>query len=214
MRQGAGLPQPHGSDLSAETLVRTSRRESLRHCIRRPGQDCLGAVRYWRRPGRRGADRAGLRPTFGGFRPRGVSYIFAGEQELDLGLAPEILNRELGIERLLLEGGGGSNGAFLRAGLTDEIGDLSRRRWSREARRASSTRATRMPALQRRLAPSGWRPAKCWRAARFGCAIGFTMADAKWRTPVVASRRDRPHDRVRGPVHARGPAEKGGPSQF
>ena len=33
----------------------------------------------------------------------------------------EILNRELGIERLLLEGGGGSNGAFLRAGLIDEI---------------------------------------------------------------------------------------------
>jgi riboflavin biosynthesis pyrimidine reductase len=36
-------------------------------------------------------------------------------------LALEILNRELGIERLLLEGGGGSNGAFLRAGLIDEI---------------------------------------------------------------------------------------------
>jgi riboflavin biosynthesis pyrimidine reductase len=35
--------------------------------------------------------------------------------------ALEILNRELGIERLLLEGGGGSNGAFLRAGLIDEI---------------------------------------------------------------------------------------------
>ena len=33
----------------------------------------------------------------------------------------EILNRELGIKRLLLEGGGGSNGAFLRAGLIDEI---------------------------------------------------------------------------------------------
>jgi hypothetical protein len=31
------------------------------------------------------------------------------------------LNRELGIERLLLEGGGGSNGSFLRAGLIDEI---------------------------------------------------------------------------------------------
>jgi riboflavin biosynthesis pyrimidine reductase len=31
------------------------------------------------------------------------------------------LNRELGIERLLLEGSGGSNGAFLRAGLIDEI---------------------------------------------------------------------------------------------
>jgi riboflavin biosynthesis pyrimidine reductase len=56
-----------------------------------------------------------------GLRQDGVSYIFAGEEELDLGLALEILNRELGVERLLLEGGGGSNGAFLRAGLIDEI---------------------------------------------------------------------------------------------
>src|SRR6266849_483172 len=56
-----------------------------------------------------------------GLRRDGVSYIFAGERELDLGLALEILNRELGLERLLLEGGGGSNGAFLRAGLIDEI---------------------------------------------------------------------------------------------
>jgi riboflavin biosynthesis pyrimidine reductase len=56
-----------------------------------------------------------------GLRQDGVSYIFAGERELDLGLALEILNRELGIDRLLLEGGGGSNGSFLRAGLIDEI---------------------------------------------------------------------------------------------
>ena len=56
-----------------------------------------------------------------GLREDRVSYIFAGERELDLGLALEILNRELGIERLLLEGGGGSNGAFLRAGLIDEV---------------------------------------------------------------------------------------------
>jgi riboflavin biosynthesis pyrimidine reductase len=56
-----------------------------------------------------------------GLRADGVSYIFAGEQSLDLRLALEILNCELGIERLLLEGGGGSNGAFLRAGLIDEI---------------------------------------------------------------------------------------------
>src|SRR5215472_1368307 len=56
-----------------------------------------------------------------GLRQDRVSYIFAGARELDLGLALEILNRELGIERLLLEGGGGSNGAFLRAGLIDEI---------------------------------------------------------------------------------------------
>jgi riboflavin biosynthesis pyrimidine reductase len=54
-------------------------------------------------------------------RSDGVSYIFAGEHDLDLALALEILNRELGLERLLLEGGGGSNGAFLRAGLIDEI---------------------------------------------------------------------------------------------
>jgi riboflavin biosynthesis pyrimidine reductase len=56
-----------------------------------------------------------------GLRQDHVSYIFAGEQQLDLRLALEVLNRELGIERLLLEGGGGSNGAFLRAGLIDEI---------------------------------------------------------------------------------------------
>jgi riboflavin biosynthesis pyrimidine reductase len=56
-----------------------------------------------------------------GLRHDRVSYIFAGEREIDLGLALEILNRELGLERLLLEGGGGSNGAFLRAGLIDEI---------------------------------------------------------------------------------------------
>ena len=51
-----------------------------------------------------------------GLRNDGVSYIFAGRTELDIGLALEILNRELGIKRLLLEGGGGANGAFLRAG--------------------------------------------------------------------------------------------------
>ena len=56
-----------------------------------------------------------------GLRKDGVSYIFAGERELDLALALDILNRELGIERLLLEGGGKSNGSFLRAGLIDEI---------------------------------------------------------------------------------------------
>lgn len=56
-----------------------------------------------------------------GLRSEGVSYIFAGEAELDLGLVLEILNRELGVKRLLLEGGGGANGAFLRAGLIDEI---------------------------------------------------------------------------------------------
>jgi riboflavin biosynthesis pyrimidine reductase len=56
-----------------------------------------------------------------GLRGEGVSYIFAGDTELDLALTLEILNRELGIKRLLLEGGGVANGAFLRAGLVDEV---------------------------------------------------------------------------------------------
>jgi riboflavin biosynthesis pyrimidine reductase len=56
-----------------------------------------------------------------GLREDGVSYIFAGERVLDLKLALDILNRELGIKRLEVNGGGVTNGAFLRAGLIDEI---------------------------------------------------------------------------------------------
>lgn len=56
-----------------------------------------------------------------GLRAEGVSYIFAGKSELDLTLLLDILRRDLGIERLLLEGGGGVNGSFLRAGLIDEL---------------------------------------------------------------------------------------------
>jgi len=56
-----------------------------------------------------------------GLRGEGHSYIFAGKETLDLALALETLNRELGIKRLLLEGGGTANGGFLRAGLVDEI---------------------------------------------------------------------------------------------
>ncbi|HEU0151272.1 MAG TPA: dihydrofolate reductase family protein [Bradyrhizobium sp.] len=54
-----------------------------------------------------------------GLRGEGVSYIFAGRSKLDLALVLDILQRELGVKRLLLEGGGGANGAFLRAGLVD-----------------------------------------------------------------------------------------------
>src|SRR6202163_1902338 len=56
-----------------------------------------------------------------GLRGEGGSYFFAGKSELDLALILDILNSELGVKRLLLEGGGGSNGAFLRAGLVDEL---------------------------------------------------------------------------------------------
>jgi riboflavin biosynthesis pyrimidine reductase len=56
-----------------------------------------------------------------GLRSEKISYIFAGKTEVDLAAALETLNRELGIERLLVEGGGGANGALLRAGLIDEL---------------------------------------------------------------------------------------------
>ena len=56
-----------------------------------------------------------------GLRRDGVSYFFAGERTLDLPAVLEFLNRELGIKRLLIEGGGHVNGAFLRAGLIDEV---------------------------------------------------------------------------------------------
>lgn len=56
-----------------------------------------------------------------GLRGEGVSYIFAGTNAIDLALTLDVLNRELGVTRLLLEGGGATNGAFLRAGLVDEL---------------------------------------------------------------------------------------------
>jgi riboflavin biosynthesis pyrimidine reductase len=56
-----------------------------------------------------------------GLRGEGVSYVFAGKSQIDLALTLDILKRELGVKRLLLEGGGGANGAFLRAGLVDEL---------------------------------------------------------------------------------------------
>jgi riboflavin biosynthesis pyrimidine reductase len=56
-----------------------------------------------------------------GLRSEGISYIFAGASEINLAAALETLNRELGIERLMLEGGGSANGALLRAGLVDEL---------------------------------------------------------------------------------------------
>jgi riboflavin biosynthesis pyrimidine reductase len=56
-----------------------------------------------------------------GLRRDGVSYFFGAEGTLDLAAALQFLHHELGIRRLLIEGGGHVNGAFLRAGLIDEI---------------------------------------------------------------------------------------------
>jgi riboflavin biosynthesis pyrimidine reductase len=54
----------------------------------------------------------------------GVSYLFCGEDRVDLGVALDKLRRLLGIRRLMLEGGGTFNGAMLREGLVDEISQI------------------------------------------------------------------------------------------
>ncbi|TPM84783.1 RibD family protein [Mesorhizobium sp. B2-3-3] len=51
----------------------------------------------------------------------GVSYIVSETAEMDLGRLIDVLGRELGIRRLLLEGGAGINGSFFAAGLVDEL---------------------------------------------------------------------------------------------
>lgn len=48
-----------------------------------------------------------------------ISYIFAGKERLDVNLAAEKLFRIFGIRRMLLQGGGVTNGTF--AGLIDEL---------------------------------------------------------------------------------------------
>lgn len=56
-------------------------------------------------------------------REKGISYLFAGKRagELNLSTVLTKLREKWGIKRLLLEGGGKTTGAFLRAGLIDEF---------------------------------------------------------------------------------------------
>lgn len=54
-------------------------------------------------------------------RGDGVSYLFAGEDGSDLVHAMNSLGEDFGIRTILLEGGGTINGAFLKAGLIDEV---------------------------------------------------------------------------------------------
>ncbi len=52
---------------------------------------------------------------------RKVSYIFAGEEELDLTLALQEIEKHFPIRLIMLEGGGTTNGSMLKAGLIDEL---------------------------------------------------------------------------------------------
>ena len=54
-------------------------------------------------------------------RNLGISYIFAGENDLDMKLALNKLYRLFSIKRIVLEGGSIINGAFLKDDLVDEI---------------------------------------------------------------------------------------------
>ena len=54
----------------------------------------------------------------------GVSYVVAGDEAMSARPLLECLGKELGIERLLVEGGGNVNGALLAAGVVDELSIL------------------------------------------------------------------------------------------
>jgi riboflavin biosynthesis pyrimidine reductase len=50
-----------------------------------------------------------------------VSYVFGGKDQIDLGAVVNLLADELKIERLIVEGGAHVSGAFVNAGLADEV---------------------------------------------------------------------------------------------
>lgn len=54
-------------------------------------------------------------------RALGIAYVFAGEYEMDLGIALQKLKADFEIDNLILCGGATINGAFHEAGLIDEI---------------------------------------------------------------------------------------------
>jgi 2,5-diamino-6-(ribosylamino)-4(3H)-pyrimidinone 5'-phosphate reductase len=54
-------------------------------------------------------------------RNRGVSYVLAGKRAVDAARALEKIGARFGVRTVMLEGGGKINGAFLRAGVIDEL---------------------------------------------------------------------------------------------
>ena len=54
-------------------------------------------------------------------RGLGVSYIFAGKDNIDCGLLLKKLKAQLGLERVMLAGGGVTNQSFAAAGMIDEL---------------------------------------------------------------------------------------------
>jgi riboflavin biosynthesis pyrimidine reductase len=54
----------------------------------------------------------------------GVSYVFGGKTDIDLSAVLDTLERELKVKRLIVEGGSHVSGAFVNAGLVDEVSVL------------------------------------------------------------------------------------------
>lgn len=52
---------------------------------------------------------------------QGISWVAVGKNGINLARAMELLAEEFGVERLAITGGGHINGAFLEAGLLDEV---------------------------------------------------------------------------------------------
>jgi riboflavin biosynthesis pyrimidine reductase len=93
------------------------------------GADAKGVLRF--RHGSVGGDHAVLLVTdrvsdafLAHLQRAGVSYLFCGRQRIDLRTALDKIRRRLGLEHLMLEGGGAFNGAMLAAGLVDEISQV------------------------------------------------------------------------------------------
>ena len=51
----------------------------------------------------------------------GVSYVVSEKSDIDLAAALDVLAREFGIKHVIVEGGATTNGAFLIAGVVDEL---------------------------------------------------------------------------------------------
>lgn len=54
-------------------------------------------------------------------RSQGISWLAVGKGHIDLPRAMNLLNEHFGVKRLAIVGGGHVNGAFLKAGLLDEV---------------------------------------------------------------------------------------------
>jgi riboflavin biosynthesis pyrimidine reductase len=54
----------------------------------------------------------------------GASYVFGGKSEIDLHAVVDLLASELGIKRIVVEGGPNVSGSFVAAGLVDEVSVL------------------------------------------------------------------------------------------